>query len=425
VVKPERATLQLSGSKPTTLRVHLQNNFPFKLLKVEMRGSASGYKIEVSPQDQDINPGQRVAYTFKVTRTSGASGAVAVKSLNLQARFRIGFWRGESDPLVNPNPTEASLIAGTTYSKPTQGASLNAAYLADKYPNATIPSHVGRTGLEQLITWFGYPFCYNNDGYYRCGAQDCPSPCAEGKPYDTRYSQFAQQCMRAGLELALRKAKLGNQLAATKAAALNALTSATSEAYKCLSAVVGGMLWRKESDTATLKSALKQAPAACQAAALRLLGQGQAPADCSVGPYYERATCAAAEGLLGDDGPVKKILMPNAGDGSAVLAYSTQYFSYMLYLVTHDRYASGQQPSFYPAVASGVDQAIASDAAAPDAAVDGSVDTTPPAVIVDQGGGCTLLGRRPAPYAAGLLLVPLLLLGLHVLRRRRRRHRRP
>ena len=67
------------------------------------------------------------------------------------------------------------------------------------------------------------------------------------------------------------------------------------------------------------------------------------------GQSYERATCAAAEGLRNNDGPVTSILMSNSGDGSSG-GYDSLYYAYMLYLVTGDRWAKGQNPSYYPAV---------------------------------------------------------------------------
>jgi MYXO-CTERM domain-containing protein len=53
-------------------------------------------------------------------------------------------------------------------------------------------------------------------------------------------------------------------------------------------------------------------------------------ATCTAGNYWERAACAAAEGLVGNDGPVTSVLMASAGDSD----FDKLYYSYLLYVVT-------------------------------------------------------------------------------------------
>ena len=342
VVKPEKTTVSVPG----TLKVYLQNNFPYKLFGVQMRGTASGYTINVSPSSQDVGPGQMVEFTYNV---SGGGGSLSSSQMGLQVLIRQGGWQGESDPYVDPSPSQSDVVAASKYNSSfgEQAASLNAATLADLYPSATISNGPGYTGVEQLISWFGYRFCYNSNGAYRCGSQDCPSPCAEGTTW-TSTEQFPQNCMRAGVDLGIRKAKLGSKLGAAQDGAVNAMT-AGSEEHKCLAAVVGGHLWNGEASTTTFENALNSVSAACKAAGLRALGKGT-QSSCTSGAYYEKAACAAAEGLRNNDGPVKSVLMASAGDGDSSGSYNSLYYAYMLYLVAGDRRAKGQQPSFYPAV---------------------------------------------------------------------------
>ncbi len=413
VIKPEVTTLYVSGDKPAKLRVHLHNNFPYKMWQMEMRGSAAGYKIETSPAAQDVHPAQTVTYTFTISRDAGA-GTVKVTDLNLQVRIRVGFWMGDSVSMVDPNPSQASLASSLTYTKPTQGASLNAATLADLYPNAKITDKFNRTGVEQLIHLFAHPFCYNSLGFYRCGKQDCPSPCAEGKSWKTSVSQFAHNCMRAGLELGVRKARLGSRLDAARAASITAMTGAHSPDYKCMGAMVGAVLWKGAASTAAYEKALDKVSPKCKAAGLRALGKGT-PGTCSTstaGTYDEMTACAGAEGLRGQDDPVKKILMVNAGDGYKVDSYSTQFYAYMLYLVTSSRRASGQKTSYYPEVqqtpdaGNTPDSSHQADAEADAAAQAGS----------EEGGGCAFTPGAPSARSA-IPVLSLLLLGVWSRRR--------
>src|SRR3989339_2233392 len=105
VVTPEADTFLLSGSTPVSLRVSLQNKFPYKLFNVTMRGWASGYNISVLPAAQDIHPSQSVIFTYTI---SGINGAIPVSTLNLELRIRNDNsgdpsnwpWRASTDDLV-------------------------------------------------------------------------------------------------------------------------------------------------------------------------------------------------------------------------------------------------------------------------------------------------------------------------------------
>ena len=354
IVKPEKTTIFLS-STPTPLRVYLQNNFPYKI-RAYMRATSGSTIYPATPSSgyHDVYPGQNVSYIFNVT----GSGSTTVDTLNLQMKFRTASstnpndwtWRSESDSILDQNPTQSQLVSGTSHS---QSGSLSAAMLAERYPSATLGSSspwFSHTGMQQMIKWFGYRFCWNASGNYRCSSQDCPTPCAEGAGW-TLTDQFPHLCMRAGVELGARKASLGSNLAAARDGAVNALKGTGSAQHKCLAAVVGGYLWQGVSATAfttVLQDAANSVPSICQAAGLRALGQGSA-SSCASGQHYERAACAGAEGLRNNNSPVTSVLLPNAGDGTTgVTDYDSLYYSYMLYIVQAHRKATTGTVPFYP-----------------------------------------------------------------------------
>jgi MYXO-CTERM domain-containing protein len=438
VVKPEQDPISVTAGTPTTLKVYLQNNFPWTLFKAQMRGTASGYTTTVSPSQQDVGPGQNVLFTLSITKSSG-SGSVSVSSLSLQVNFRYSdasySWRSLTDTKIDQSPSQSTVTNLADYDN-SQGASLAAAVLADKYPSATLSSMLNRTGLQQLINWFGYRFCYSSSGSYRCGSQACPSACAEGASWSST-DQFPQNCLRAGAELAARKAKLGSQLTEAQKGAINAM-SAGGDEHKCMAAVVGGLLHQGASSTSAFTSALSNVSSNCKAAGLRALGQGSA-SSCTSGQEYEKAACAAAEGLQGNDTVVKSVLIPNAGDGNTG-GYDGLYYSYMLYIVTWDRYGQGKYPSFYPKVGNFEGGTVTADTGP-------KPDIKPPWdgwVAPDGGGvtpgreaggtsgdgkfvpheaeggcGCEVGAGTAAAGGAGLALVVLLVLGAGLARRRR------
>ena len=88
VVQPEKSSVTV-GSGPASLRVYLQNNFPFKIRYTEMRGVASGYTITVSPGPTDIFPGQKVGYLFSI---SGPAGTLPTTTMTIQVQFRDNRW---------------------------------------------------------------------------------------------------------------------------------------------------------------------------------------------------------------------------------------------------------------------------------------------------------------------------------------------
>ena len=49
VVKPEKATVNVTGGSSVKLKVYLRNNFPHPLKTVQMQASASGYTVTVAP----------------------------------------------------------------------------------------------------------------------------------------------------------------------------------------------------------------------------------------------------------------------------------------------------------------------------------------------------------------------------------------
>ena len=95
VVKPETTSLPISGS--STLRVYLQNNFPYTLFTVALRGQATGYTITSAPASRIVHPGQNVSYVLTIT----GSGST---TMTMQMSFRVGSWRGPTDVLVNQSP---------------------------------------------------------------------------------------------------------------------------------------------------------------------------------------------------------------------------------------------------------------------------------------------------------------------------------
>lgn len=372
VVKPEVTTLYVGTTSASKLRVYIQNNLPYKLFSVEMQGAASGFSIQVAPAFQDINPGQNVSFVFTIQKSSGSGGTVAVSTLNMQMRFRPNEWpygwnTESNNCMLNQSVTKSDLVDhasgwmhySSTCGMSNQAGALNAGTLAGSYPTEPLKTqapYLGHTGAEQLIKWFGYHFCWNASGGYRCGSQDCPSPCAEGSAWNAT-DQFGQNCMRAGAELGARRAQLGSHLAAAQAGATNALKGAgASSQHKCMAAVVGAHLLKGSGSTAAFLSELQNAsnavPQNCQNAALRILN-GTPASTCaaiSTSAYFEKAACAAAEGLSGNDAVVKAILMDRAGDGAQPYGgdYQSLYYAYMLYIVTSARKAQYGSVSYYP-----------------------------------------------------------------------------
>ena len=438
VVKPEKSTVFLS-SKPAKLRVYVQNNFPHRLFGLKLRGQAAGYTIMVSPSSYDIQPRQNAGFMLTITKT-GAGATVPVSTLNLQVQFRPGQypydWLTGSGPQLNQQPTQAALIKASKFAFPTQDASLAASTLSERFPQAKLPN--GMTGIQQVISWFGYRFCYSSGGGYRCGGQACPSPCKEGNAW-TSTEQFPQNCMRAGVELAgwHARGKLGSQLSKARDGAVNALKGGGSASHKCLAAVVGGYLWQGAGGAA-LTSALSNGgntvPAGCRKAGLRALN-GSNASSCGSGSFYEKAACAAAEGLRGNDGPVKQILIPNAGDGVQPGGgdYSSHFYAYMLHIVTAHRQAKAGKVSYYPDAGAPTTPGKDSGGAKKDkgakkdtgggkqdtggAALDSAAPGTDAGASGDDDGGCAVAG--PAP-GASLLMLALALVLARVGRRRRR-----
>jgi hypothetical protein len=378
VVKPERDTVYV-GATATQFRVYLQNNFPMRLFGVMMQGSASGYTITVQPSaGQTIYPGQNAGFRFSVSKT-GSAATVSVSTLNLQVYFdRVSWVSAFSDCLTNQSPTVTDLMSSCAN---LQSISLNTARVWDmnsSYVFGAGQPYFGRTGIQQDIHWFGYRFCYSSGGGWRCGSNNCPSaacPYLGGStPAWWATNQDPQNMMRAGVEAAVRKTLLGSDLTAARDAAVNALLGTPPGSpipdgddpidqrfqHKCLAAVIGGYLWQGAPSTSTFTAALAAAanavPTRCQQAGLRALNGTAQPdcpgaACCSSGEYWERAACAAAEGLQGNNGPVTAILMAYASDGnahgSAPAKYQGLYYSYMLAIATAQRKASGTL-NYYP-----------------------------------------------------------------------------
>ena len=368
VVKPEVTSLYV-GSGGAKLRVYVQNNLPYKMFSVQMQGTGGGFSIQVTPGQQDINPGQNVAFTFTV---SGPTGNQPVSNMGLQLQFRsqypYGWLTSNNNCMMNTATSTSDLLTGSTnffghysYCKlDNQATALNAATLWDKAPSQKLPNsagYFGRTGIEQLIKRFGHRFCWTSSGTWRSGNNDCPSPSPEGNAWSA-INQFPQDCMRAGVMLAQRKAKLGSHMGAARLGALNALKGGCTLGtkpyqHKCLAAVVGAYLYQGSGATGPFTTELKASancvPTACQNAGLRILNQSPAAA-CTSGQYYERAACAAAEGLRGNDNVVKSVLVDRAGDGYEPYGgdYDSLYYAYMLSIVTAVRVAQNGKISYYP-----------------------------------------------------------------------------
>ncbi len=453
VVKPEVTSVNM-GSNGAKLRVYVQNNLPYVLFAVEMRGDAAGYTVTVSPSQQDIRPGQNVAFTFAISGSSG--GKIGVDTLGFQLKFRpkgypSGWLDKQSSCLLNQQPTKSALTQGVTSwwqnhqtcSNKNQATSLNAATLYDLDPKATLPASsptLGRTGVQELVKLFGYRFCYTGSGSWRCGSQDCPGSCAEGNPW-ANTNQFPQNCMRAGVELAARKTKLGSALAPARAGATHALKGGCSlwskpTQHKCLAAVVGAHLWQGAASSKSFTDALKSAgncvPKACQDAAMRVL-TGTPKSSCAgLNSYEEEGACAAAEGLRNNDAPVKNILLAKAGDGSTPSGggYGSLFYAYMLRIVTAARVAQAGKITYYPDAGAPLlagdtgglqgDSAITGQDSA-GGATDGNTAKGDGANVPktrSTGCNCGLEGGNEAGGPAGALI----LLAVALLARRRRRH---
>lgn len=445
VVKPETPTVFLSGTNAATLRVYVRNNFPHTLFNLRLRGNATGYTIDVSPKAHTARPSQNVSFLLTITPSGGATGDVDVTNLNLQVAFRQSppyGWQDGSDCRVKQTPTLALLEARSVWGAEgsgddcgnNQSASLTAATLADLFPTSKLPAGsptFGRTGIQQLISFFGYRFCYSSSGGWRSSGSDCPSAKPEGSPW-TSVEQFGQNCMRAGVELAVRKGALGSELQAARDAAINAM-KAGSDQHKCLAAVVGGYLWRDATSKAPFTAALSTISTNCQNAAKRIVDGGAALSCASGWPHHERAACAAAEGLRDNDGPVTSILVANAGDGQApspVDGYDGHYYAYMLRIVAAHREATTGTIPFYPdagrpTIDGGVmppnpDQGVpASDHGSSPPADTGTTANTDGGTVKSASGGCQVVAKG---HGASWLL---LLCGLALLRRRRARRATP
>jgi Dictyostelium (slime mold) repeat len=356
VVKPEKSTIVLS-STPTNLRVYLQNNFPYKITAY-MRATSGSYVYPTTPSSgyHTVYPGQNVSYVFSLT----GSGSVQVSTLNLQMKFRTTSsttpsnwtWRNESNSILNQSPTQSTLISSSNYGS-NQAASLDSAQLGDDYPSASLGSsapYFGRTGIQQLIHWFGYPYCYKSGGdwgYF--SSQQCPSTSYPGVAWSST-AQFAQNCMRAGVEVSVRKSTLGSDLTNARTAVTNALSNSPSNQHRCMAAVVGGYLFQGASSS-TFTTALNGSsmPTSCKNAGRRALDGSNSSTCPSSLSHHERAACAAAEGLRNNNTAVTSILMPNAGDGTTgVSGYNGLYYSYMLRVVQGYRKASTGYVPFYP-----------------------------------------------------------------------------
>jgi hypothetical protein len=357
VIKPEQTSVNGPSGSSVQLKVYFQNNFPYGLHEVLLRGANSSYDVSTQPPSQEVKPGQMVAYTLTISPNGGSTGDVQVSTLDIQVHFRHGDF-GDSDPEVNQNPSQQLLLDNTFYSDPPDQSPTNGTTtLWEKFPNASLGGGSSYpfdwNGMQMNIAWFGYHQCFgSDDASWRCGTEDCVrNGCASTVASKTVWSgtdQFPQSCMRAAVEVGAHKVKLGSLLQQAQNAALQAFRG--SNQHKCLAAVVGGHLWQGSADTSSFQSALAGAPAACQAAGLRALGQG-GQQNCNQSNYWEVAACAAAEGLRGNDGPVSSILVPNAGDGIDVDNYSSLYYAYMLYLVTEHRYNANEPTGYYPNVA--------------------------------------------------------------------------
>ena len=383
VVKPERASIDV-GSGPVHLRVYLQNNFPYKLMYMEMTGEASGYTINVAPVRQDVLPGQTVSFHFTISGPA-ASNLDVISAMDLKLRFRderdtsyppdgVGPWRDRNHMLMDymgkASPSASSMESRAMTRDP---GSLNMATLFDRYPSYHMAAGsplFGRTGIQQLIMMFGYRGCFTPDFEWRYGNEDCgPFPSdptsatkhPEGDPWPATW-QFPQNCIRAGSELAIRKNRLGSSLAAARTGAINAMrdtsppqTNAGIHWHKCMGAVVGGYLHRGASAaeqapfTAALENPANNLTDACKAAGYRALADSYPSSSCSSGADpYETGACAAAEGINGNYGPVNSILVAGAGDGRSCGSESCLYKAYMLSIVANHTLESGGTVPFYP-----------------------------------------------------------------------------
>ena len=368
LIKPEKSTVYV-GSAPVKLRVFFQNNFPYKLFGVQMKGSAPGYNISVSPGQQDINPGQNVSFIYTITKNSG-SATLSVSNMALKVAWRPGHWPYSdwdmNHAVVDQSPSQSYMLNKSKYSMSYQEASLTVARMAELHPNTPLGSgspFAGRTAMEQLINWFGYRYCYSSSGGYRCGSQDCcggpdcKAPCKEGSPW-TSTDTFPHNAMRAGVDLVQfhARAMLGSHLDPARLGAAHALRGTGSVQHKCLAAVVGAYLWFGAPSTSKFTQPLNDSgnkvPKDCRDAAMRIL-TGSPALNCNTISSYshtERAACAAAEGLRGQDGPVNSILKAGAGDGYNPSGgdYKSLYYAYMLYIVTAHRKNKVGHVSFYP-----------------------------------------------------------------------------
>lgn len=359
VVKPEQEMVFIgSVGDSETFRVWVKNTYPYLLTNVRMRVKrAEGFGVVVTPAQQSIYPEQTVAFDYTLTRVAGKGDA----PLELEIAFLVDTdenrtgngvskWRDVlSDPwIVNPDLSELEGSLRELIEDKPQSRALSAAKLAE----------LSADGVTTLVSTCGYPrLKYNGKGVsdgetwyparsFKLSLIDwqqilrCLLATAILDPDDSRVSSVFLTAMDD-------PDPTWRGIAAVLAASMRAdpqlkqriLDMADSDTCADVDGRCTHYAWTPSSDAQLLAKA-----------ALLVLGDEQGErsgiADCSQdhSDAWVRMACAAALGLVGEDRPIRTVLMPMIEDRYASIPLTSPY---LLQLVAQRRKSTVGCVSFF------------------------------------------------------------------------------
>jgi hypothetical protein len=339
VVKPERQAINVGVGETGQLSVKVRNNFPYTLRYIQLRANnPAGLSVTVTPSEADaqnkvIYAGQETTFTLSITRDQAGSDDVA--DLNLEINTSVqsvgSSWRDAGHWWVDQNPTEAD-VRNSVQNNPQQTRGLLNADLADVSGCAGCVTD----GVQGML------------GLYDERVDSCNS-----SNYDDTSDM---QTIRAGLQLSIRL-RFGNFTSPSRSAVVADMITAMDDpfdigrGFAAFLAAFGGndagiearIQSMADSDPEGVCSFSSSSSSQNMAkAALLIMGLNQYQQD--VTDCYNnggeasraRMACAAALGIMGDDGPVTNFLIPEAPNGSNY-NYERLTASYLLRLVVLHR----------------------------------------------------------------------------------------
>ena len=339
VVKPERQAINVGVGETSQLMVRVRNNFPYTMRYIQLRANnPAGLSVTVTPseaeaQNKVIYAGQETTFTLSITRDQAGSDDVA--DLNLEINTSVedigGSWRDAGNWWVDQNPTEAD-VRNAVQNSPAQTRGLLNADLADVDGCAGCLTD----GVEGMR------------GLYADRVSSCNS-----SNYD---STWDMQFIRAGMQLSVRL-RFGNFTSPSRSTVVTDMITAMDDpfdigrGFAAFLAAFGGndagiearIQSMADSDPEGVCSFSSSGSAQNMAkAALLIMGLSQYQQD--VTDCYNdggeasraRMACAAALGIMGDDGPVTDFLIPRVPNGSNT-NYERLTASYLLQLVVLHR----------------------------------------------------------------------------------------